>query len=154
MPNIGAVLRGEISRLCRREIRREIVVLRKTAATHRHEIAALKRRVRDLQGQAALLAKRRTEAAEAQMSAAPQQSKRFVAKGLRSLRRRLGLSASDLACLAGVSAQSVYNWEHKKASPRKEQIQSLAALRSMGKREARVRLEALSQSRKRVSRKR
>jgi len=71
MPNIGAVMRGEISRLCRREIRREIVVLRKTAATHRHEIAALKRRVQDLQGQAARLAKRRTEAVEAQISVAP-----------------------------------------------------------------------------------
>jgi DNA-binding transcriptional regulator YiaG len=146
-------MRGEISRLCRREIRREIVVLRKTAATHRHEIAALKRRVQDLQGQAARLAKQRTEAVEAQISVAPQQAKRFVAKGLRSLRRRLGLSASDFARLAGVSTQSVYNWEHKTSSPRKEQIQTLAGLRSMGKREARARLKSPSQSRKRAPRK-
>jgi transcriptional regulator with XRE-family HTH domain len=61
---------------------------------------------------------------------------RFVAKGLISLRKRLGLSASDLAQLLGVSMQSIYNWEHKKASPRKEQVMAIASLRLIGKKEA------------------
>jgi DNA-binding transcriptional regulator YiaG len=66
---------------------------------------------------------------------------RFVAKGLVSLRKRLGLSASDLARLIGVSMQSVYNWERKKATPRREQVAAIAALRGIGKREALQRLD-------------
>jgi transcriptional regulator with XRE-family HTH domain len=54
----------------------------------------------------------------------------------------LGLSAVDLARLLGVSMQSVYNWEHKKATPRKEQVAAIAALRSIGKKEAHQRLDA------------
>lgn len=46
--------------------------------------------------------------------------------------------------LLGVSAQSIYNWESEKARPRAEQIAKLAALRSVGKREAAARLEQLN----------
>ena len=67
---------------------------------------------------------------------------RFVAKGLRSLRTRLGLSAGDFGTLAGVSGQSIYNWESGKAVPRKSQLAALASLRALGKREAAARLEA------------
>ena len=66
---------------------------------------------------------------------------RFVAKGLRSQRSRLGLSAADFGKLLGVSAQSVYNWEHDVARPRAEQLSKLAALRTIGKREAGQRLK-------------
>jgi DNA-binding transcriptional regulator YiaG len=69
---------------------------------------------------------------------------RFVAKGLRSQRNRLGLSAAEFGKLVGVSAQSVYNWERKLATPRPGQLTSLAALRGIGKREAHARLEQLS----------
>jgi hypothetical protein len=39
--------------------------------------------------------------------------------------------------------QSVYNWEHKKATPRKEQVAAIVAMRSIGKQQARKRLDAL-----------
>jgi hypothetical protein len=44
MPNIASLLKAEISRVARKEIRAEITALRKAATTHRSEIAALKRR--------------------------------------------------------------------------------------------------------------
>jgi hypothetical protein len=37
----------------------------------------------------------------------------------------------------------VYNWEHAAARPRGQQVLRIAALRTMGKREARARLEQL-----------
>jgi transcriptional regulator with XRE-family HTH domain len=67
---------------------------------------------------------------------------------------RLGLSAADLARLLGVSMQSVYNWEHKKATPRKEQVAAIAALRSVGKKEARQRLDLASRPKRRKTTKR
>jgi len=66
-----------------------------------------------------------------------------VAKGLRSQRARLGLSAADFGKLIGVSAQSIYNWESEKARPRAGQIARVAQLRLMGKREARGELSKL-----------
>jgi len=65
---------------------------------------------------------------------------------LRSLRSRLGLSAPQLALLLGVSEQSVYNWETKKATPRKEQLAAIIAMRGIGKREAQQRLDAIKSS--------
>jgi predicted transcriptional regulator len=68
---------------------------------------------------------------------------RFVAKGLRSQRVRLGLSASDVGTLVGVSAQSIYNWESGDTRPRDEQIARLAVLRGLGKREVQARLKQM-----------
>lgn len=69
--------------------------------------------------------------------------KRFVAKGLKTLRMRLGLSGAAPARLLGVSKQTVFTWETRRAIPRKEMIAAIFALRGIGEREAQDRLEAL-----------
>lgn len=145
MPNIGSLLKEEIARLSRREIRRQVTPLRKLAWHSRMEIAALKRRLAEADKRLALLAKQQSrQPAAAAESADGGKQIRFVAKGLRSLRTRLGLSADGLAKLIGVSAQSVYNWETKKAVPRKEQMAAIVSLRSLGKREVQSRLDGLA----------
>ena len=45
--------------------------------------------------------------------------------------------------MAGVSAQTIYNWEAGKSRPRAQQLAALGALRSMGKRQAKAQLAAL-----------
>jgi DNA-binding transcriptional regulator YiaG len=143
MPNIRTVLRDEIVRLSRKEIRAEALSTKKATAQHRHDIATLKGRVANLERQIALLT--RKTIAEPQNTVAVRTGKplRFVAKGLRSQRERLGLSAAEFGRLAGVSAQSIYNWERCAAIPRSEQLARLAALRGLGKREAATQLEGL-----------
>jgi len=153
MPNIAALLKSEISRLSRREIRKEVQPLRKAAANHRREIAALKRQIAALDRRSKSLAK--TAAPSRRPADAPDEKPiRFVAKGLVSLRRRLGLSAPELARLLDVSTQSVYNWETKKASPRREQVSAIAALRSISKKDARQRLDSVSRPKARAKSKR
>jgi hypothetical protein len=49
MPNIASVLKDEISRISRKEIRRETSSLKKSSTSYRSEIAALKRRVQELE---------------------------------------------------------------------------------------------------------
>src|SRR5215470_10553266 len=101
MPNIGSLLKGEIARLSRKEIRRQVTPLRKVAWHSRLEIAALKRRLAEADRRLALLVKQqaRQPAAAPVDGAADGKQIRFVAKGLRSLRNRLGLSAEGLAKL-------------------------------------------------------
>lgn len=141
--NIGSFLKAEISRLSRREIRKEVATLKKASASYRREIAALKRHVVALQRKSSAIAKQTATVVATVPHASSDRPVRFVAKGLRSLRARLGLSAPQLARLLGVSEQSVYNWETKKATPRKEVLAAIIAMRTLGKREAQQRLDAV-----------
>lgn len=147
MPNIGSLLKDEISRLCRREIRRQVEPIKKSSVGYRRDIASLKRQVSALERKASLLAKRIVVGADTPPTL-PDRPVRFVAKGLRAMRSRLGLSALQLAKLIGVREQSVYNWEAKNATPRKEQLAAIIAMRALGKREAHARLEALNPSKR------
>lgn len=148
MANIGTLLKQEISRLCRREVRREVEAVKKASAAYRRDIAALKRQVIALERKSTLLAKRTAAAVDNAPATLPDRPVRFVAKGLRSLRTRLGFSAKQLAVLLGVSEQSVYNWETKKATPRKEQLAAIIGMRDIGKREAQLRLDAVKSPRR------
>lgn len=141
MANIGTLLKSEITRLARKEVKAQTDALRKSGASYRRDIAALKRQVMDLQRQLAAVAKtnKRTQSPES----AETTKVRFSAKGLKSHRAKLGLSANDYGRLAGVSGQSVYGWETGKTVPRQSQVAALAALRGLGKREAIARLEKM-----------
>lgn len=147
MPNVASLLKAEIVRLARKEVRNEIGSLRKSSASQRKQIAALKREVATLQRQTKGLTRQASGSAKAKAEM-PESKARFVAKGFRSMRARLGLSAAELATLLEVSPQSVYNWEHGKAAPRASQVAAIAALRPMGKKEARQRLETAAESTK------
>jgi DNA-binding transcriptional regulator YiaG len=140
MANIGALLKEEISRLARREIRRESSTLKKASTAHRKHIAALKRQLTQLQRQLSQVARRDTKATTVSSAEDSAPDQRFQARGLKTLRARLGLSAADFGKLIGVSGQSVYNWEAKKATPRRSQIAAIAGVRGLGKREAQARL--------------
>jgi DNA-binding transcriptional regulator YiaG len=141
MANFAALLKSEFTRLARKELKAQLQPLRKANAAQRHDIAALKRQLTDVQRQ---LAKTMKAAPVASPAAETGESPaRFSAKGLQSHRARLGLSAGDYGALAGVSAQSIYNWERGKARPRASQAAALAELRGVGKRAALARLEGL-----------
>jgi DNA-binding transcriptional regulator YiaG len=154
MPNIAALIKSEIVRLSKKEVRSAVQPLRKSAAIHRREIAALKRVIASLERQGKQLAKKVPAARDGAESVSGEKPIRFVAKGLLSLRKRLDMSAPELARLLGVSTQSVYNWEHKKAVPRKEQVTAIAALRPLGKKEAHQRLDASTRATRRKPAKR
>jgi DNA-binding transcriptional regulator YiaG len=141
MPNIGALLKQEITRLSRREVRGQVQTTKKASAQYRRDIAALKRELGTLKRQVALLQRHAPGTPPAMQSDSTGTKVRFVAKGLRSQRSRLGLSAENYGRLVGVSAQSVYNWEQGHTTPRAGQVTAIAALRGIGKREAEARLE-------------
>ena len=146
MPNVAGVFKEEMSRVARKEIRSFTASLKKSSAQYRRVIAALRRDVAKLQ-QSVKSLERKQDKAPSNGTAEPSARRvRFVAKGLRSQRERLGLSADGYAKLLGVSAQSVYNWERGTSKPRASQIASIVALRALGKREAKARLESVRSS--------
>ena len=134
MPNIATALRDEIKRLSRQQSRAQMDPTKKATAIHRRDIALLKRQVILLERQVKSLMRRSPNTSVPQ-TRVPGLKVRFVPKGLRSQRDRLGLSAEGLGKVLGVSAQSVYNWESGKARPRQDQIAKLSQLRKVGKRQ-------------------
>lgn len=118
MPNIASILKGEISRVARKELRAETTALKKAASRYRSEIAALKRRTQALEQLLRQLSKTtpKVKAAPTDEDEAPGKF-RFSAKGLASQRKRLGLSAEACGMLVGASGQSIYNWESLKHIP-------------------------------------
>ena len=143
MANIASLLKSEISRVARKEVRAETLGLKKTAGLYRTEIAALKKRTLALEVELRRLGKAQAKAAPDEAPARPAQNLRFTAKGLASQRRRLGLSAHDCGLLVGTSGQSIYNWEDGKARPRAKHLPAISALRTMGKKDAAAKLAAL-----------
>lgn len=144
MPNIASILKAEIARVARKEVRAGTERLQKAASTYRSEIAELKRRCQALEQQLRHVGRRPAKAAAAvEESDESAQRLRFSAKGLASQRRRLGLSAHDCGLLVGASGQSIYKWEDGAARPRAKNIEAIAKLRTMGKREAAARLAEL-----------
>ena len=131
MANVASVLKEEISRVSRKEIRRETSSLKKSLTAHRSEIAALKRRVLELERQLRRVgAARQARAPAAANEDSDSPGTRFSAKSMASQRRRLGLSAAECGLLIGASAQSVYNWEEGKARPRAQHLPAIFALRN------------------------
>lgn len=151
MPNIAAVLKGEISRIARREMKSGTSVLRKASAQYRREIAHLKRQVSNLISRISVMEKRVLRDVPSNAAEADAKDVRFTAKGLRSQRKRLKLSAIEYGKLVGVSGQTVYGWEKGLSRPRKSQFPVLASIRKMGKKEAQARLEQVSKGGKKKS---
>jgi DNA-binding transcriptional regulator YiaG len=143
MPNIASVLKGEISRVARKEVRGELLGLKTASGARRAEVAALKRRVQALEQALRRLSKASTGVAAVAAEKESSQALRFSAKGLASHRQRLGLSAQDCGILVGASGQSVYNWEAGRVRPQPKHLPALAALRNLGKKAAAARLASL-----------
>jgi DNA-binding transcriptional regulator YiaG len=144
MPNIASILKAEIARVARKEVKAETQALKSSSTKYRSDIAALKRQVTALEAQLKRASKSagRAESPEARADEAEEGGgHRFSAKGLASHRERLGLSAEAVGKLIGVSALSIYKWESGKARPRAKYIPAIAALRTVGRKKAAAVLE-------------
>ena len=140
MSNFAAQLKTEISRIAKKESRMQAAVLKKTQVSQRAEIADLKKRIASLEAVVRSLGKTPARSIAPTKDDDEPQGLRFRADGFASLRKKFGLSAAQMALLLGVSNQSVYHWETGKSKPRAAQLQAIAAVRKLGKKEVAARL--------------
>lgn len=145
MTTLAIALKDEIRRLARKEIKNQTGTVARAVAQYRREIARLKRQQREHEKKIAFLEAQMRK--NLQLDPAPAElngDARFSARSVTAQRHRAGLSAANYAKLVGVSPLTIYNWEHNKSRPRKEQFSALVALRGLGKREAQAKLSLLS----------
>ena len=102
-------LKAEITRLSRKEIKRELEPIKRVNAAQRGLIANLRRDIAGLQKEVAHLQRAAGKAAPAEVD----DTKGFwiSGKGVLSLRKRLGITQAELAKLADVTNQSIVRWE-------------------------------------------
>lgn len=146
MTDITKILRTEISRLARKEVRSEIESLKKTSAQQRSAIADLRRQIDVLNRHLRQLGKGIPAPGRQSTTAEPAEdgpARRFSPTRLAAHRAKLGLSATAYGKLAGVSGQSITNWEAGMTRPRPAQLQGLIAVRGLSRREADARLAEL-----------
>ena len=136
MSTFANQLKSEIARISKKEVRAETSTLKKTSAQYRSEIAALKRRLTALESIVGKQTKKEVKAVEPENK----EDLRFRVSGFANLRKKLGITAGEMGVLLGVSDQSVYKWEQGKAKPRASQLNAIAAVRKLGKREVAARL--------------
>lgn len=145
MPDIASVLKSEIARISRKVLRGEVDSLKKATASYRRDIAALKKRIQQLErqiGRAPKSSRVVDEPGSARDGAAGRKL-RFSANRFAAQRTKAGLSAANYAKLLGVSPLSVYKWESGQTRPRQAQLEAIASLRNLGKREVAARLSQL-----------
>lgn len=140
MPNIVSVMKDEILRLARKEIRKEVAGLKKSSTQHRSDLADLKRRLTALEKQQTRLERKGAKAETAEADGEGTTRFRFSAKRFAAMRGKMGLSAVDMGSLIGVSAQTIYHWEAGKTRPRQSQLAAIASLRKLGKRAIKAQL--------------
>ena len=137
--NLMSVLKAEISRLAKKEAKREVAPVKKVNASYRGLIAGLRKRIDSLEKELAGV-KRSAPKAEKVLASKTEPQGRFwiTGKGVRNLRKRLGLTQAVFGKLAGVSGQTVVNWEGSEGKidiRKKATMARLQEIKGMGKKQ-------------------
>lgn len=150
--SLANALKQEVTRLAKKAVRDAIEPLMKTSAARRQDLAELKRRVKEMEGELKKLQKQL--AATKEKAPTPSEDAgntenqgqlRFRRDGFITLRKRLGFSARQMGLLVGVSQQTIYNWEEGTSAPQQAQLQKIAAVRKINKRDALAKIEEVAE---------
>jgi len=147
MGKIENIVKSEILRLAKREVRAFFSPLRREVHTLKLKLSGLSK------GFAVLdrLAKeqiRQDESKKMQMSADIEEVKasRLTPARIGNLRRKLGISQRELALLTGVSTGTVTLWEKGKFRPNLNKKSALVAMRKLRKRDIKKILAAKTET--------
>ncbi len=139
--SVMSELKAEITRLARKEIRKELEPIKRVNAAQRGYIADLRRELNELQKEINLLKKAvPDEELETVLDKEDARQNFWITgKGVASLRKRLGVTQVELATLADVTQQTVVKWEKVEGKipfRSQETANALQAIRAMNKTEA------------------
>lgn len=142
MGKLEGMIKSEIVRLAKREVRKIARPLSRDVRSMRSTVSQLRKTVLALQR---LTARQESESRKEKvlLEAAPEEVKksRFSPRLIHTLRKRLGITQKEMATLTGVTVGAIYQWEQGMFEPRGQKKGMLVALRRLGRREVRKLLE-------------
>ena len=138
MPNLAVLLKDEIGRLARKEVRTscgplqdQLRDLKKTVRQQRDTISRLEKAIGQLKAISAKPSEKILSAPDVGDSA----QIRLSASSIKKHRKRLKLSQTELGKLLNVSTNTIVRWEAGTSKPRTAHRPGIAQLRTMGVRE-------------------
>jgi DNA-binding transcriptional regulator YiaG len=142
MGKVEGILKAEMVRLAKREMKKSFVPLNQDVRSLKGVISQLRKTVSGLQRFVAQQEKE-MKGQKVPLEAPPEEVKkaRFSPRLMKSLRKHLGVTQKEMAILAGVTVGAIYQWEKGMFEPRGEKKKILVALRKLRRREARKILE-------------
>ena len=144
MSNFADSLKSEIARVARKELKSDVLSLRKMAGAQRSEIAALKRQLKSLASHMKSVERQvKSGASKSTVDTEPvvkPARSSFAPATLTNYRAKLGITQVQLARLLGASALSVRRWEAGNVQPRSAQRARIASVVKLGKRLAMAQL--------------
>lgn len=143
MSSLITSLKSEIARVAKKEMKTELLSMRKVLTTHRSEIAALKRQVKTLTSEIKQVKRSGKSAGLAQkpMIKMPRPFK-FDASRFAELRNKWGITQAQMAQLLSASSLTVHKWEKGTSNPRAAQLDRIALIMKLGKRQVIQQLQA------------
>jgi DNA-binding transcriptional regulator YiaG len=150
MPNLSQVIKAEISRISRKEIKAAVGQLRSSTIALKKSAAKFKKRIAILESESrCFISFMNVQESREKPKTVPEPDAkvRITSKGIHKLRTKLGLSQDAFAKLLGLSSQAIYVMEHKQGrlNLRTTTLSNLLSVRGIGKREAHARLLELNQ---------
>ncbi len=143
MGKMEAVLRTEIVRLAKKEVRSACQGLAREVRRLRRKVSGLSKAVGSLESSTARLAASQPQGpARLEADAAEVEKARLSPGLIKKLRSRLKISQAELAKLVGVSAPAVAFWEQGRSRPTQAKKSRIVALRGLGRRGVKRLLEA------------
>jgi DNA-binding transcriptional regulator YiaG len=142
MAKFEVIIKSEIVRLAKREVRKISVPLGRDVRSLKIAVSQLRRTVLALQRITAAQQKV-LEKEKMPLEASPEEVKmsRFSPRLIQSLRRHLGITQKELAVLTGVTVGAAHLWESGQFKPSMKKKATMVALRKLGRREVRKLLE-------------
>jgi len=145
MGRVESALKDEIRRLAKKVAREMQAKTVEDVRRLKVRVSALQEEVKRLKHeQAQARARERMATAEESVSEEAASQIRMSAGLIRKLRKRLKVSQPEFAKLVGVSNAAVGFWESGKSNPRPALKAKIAALRKLGRRDARRLLEEMN----------
>ena len=142
MGKVGSIIKSEIIRLAKREMRKLSVPLGKDVRLLKNTVSQLRKSVLAIE-RFVVQKQKESPKREIRLEAPPEELKksRFSPRLIRSLRKKLRITQKELAVLAGVTVGAVQKWETGKFRPKNDKRAALVGLKKLGRQSVRKLLE-------------
>lgn len=142
MGKFEGIIKSEIVRLAKREVRKITVPLGRDLRSLKNRVSQIRKTLLSLER---LAAEQQRELGKGRvpLEASPEEVKgsRFSPRLIRALRKRLRITQKEMATLAEVTVGAIYQWEKGIFEPRGKKKAVLVALRKIGRRDVKKLLE-------------
>ncbi len=136
MGKLEGLIKEEIIRLAKREMKMKFVPLRRDVRSLKITASQLRKSVLSLQRFVSQQEKQMGPKLIPEITPEDLKTARVSPRLIKSLRKHLRVSQRELAKLAGVTVGAVFQWEKGKFGPREDKKKILVGLRKLGRQEA------------------